>query len=164
MKTKLSYALTTLFTLLMMGRIHAQAILDIDGYVAQKVELTMADFHRLPMQQYATTHQRGDTVLYDVVRLVDVLALAGVPTKDQLKGEERQKIVVVTAGDGYKVVFSLPELDPKTEGGAVLLAIGQEGKPLNKQVGPLQIIAPNDRLHSRWIRKVRHIDILYSTR
>lgn len=162
MKTKLSYALTTLFTLLMMGRIHAQAILDIDGDVAQKVELTMADFHRLPMQQYATTHQRGDTVLYDVVRLVDVLALAGVPTRDQLKGEELQKLVVVTAGDGYKVLFTLPELDPKTDEAAVLLAIGQDGNLLNKAVGPLRIIAPNDRLHSRWVREVRYVDIVYS--
>lgn len=44
---------------------------------------------------------------------------------------------------------------------AVLLAIGQEGKPLNKQEGPLQIIAPNDRLHSRWIREVKHINVTY---
>ena len=161
MKTILLYALTPLLTILIMGRIHAQVLLEIGGDVTQKCTLTMAELNRLPMQRYAATRQQGDTVLYDVVRLVDVLALAGVPTRDQLKGEELQKIVVVTAGDSYKVVFSLPELDPKTEGGAVLLAIGQEGKPLNKQVGPLQIIAPNDRLHSRWIREVKHINVTY---
>jgi len=164
MKTILLYALTPLLTILIMGRIHAQVLLEIGGDVTQKCALTMAELNRLPMHRYVTTRQQGDTVLYNVVRLVDVLALVGVPVRDQLKGEELQKLALVTAGDGYKVVFSLPELDPKTEGGAVLLAIGQDGKPLNKQVGPLQIIVPNDRLHSRWIREVRHIDILYSTR
>ncbi|MBD1420752.1 molybdopterin-dependent oxidoreductase [Sphingobacterium chuzhouense] len=145
-----------------MGRIHAQVLLEIGGDVTQKCALTMAELNRLPMQRYAATRQQGDMVLYDVVRLVDVLALAGVPTRDQLKGEELQKLVVVTAGDGYKVLFTLPELDPKTDEAAVLLAIGQDGNLLNKAVGPLRIIAPNDRLHSRWVREVRYVDIVYS--
>lgn len=122
----------------------------------------MTELKNLPLQHYVARDKLGDTAVYDVVRLVDVLALAGVPTGDQLKGEELQKIVVVTAGDGYKAVFSLPELDPKTAGGTVLLAIGQDGKLLNKRIGPLHIIVPNDRLHSRWIREVRHIDVVYS--
>lgn len=119
-----------------MGRIHAQILLEIGSDVTQKCTLSMAELNRLPMQRYPATCQQGDTVLYDVVRLVDFFALAGVSTRDQLIGKELQKVVVVTAGDGYKVVFSLPELDPKMEGGSVLLAIGHVGKPLNKQVGP----------------------------
>ena len=163
MKAKRLYLTFFILSILMIGEIRAQVLLYIDGDVAQKVALTMAELNHLPMQQYVVTGEHHDTITYDVIQLTHVLALAGVPTKDQLKGEELQKIVVVTAGDGYKVVFSLPELDPKTEAGAVLLAIGQDGKPLNKQVGPLQIIAPNDRLHSRWVREARHIDILHST-
>lgn len=31
-------------------------------------------------------------------------------------------------------------------GCAILLAIGQQGKPLDKTVGPLRLIAPNDQL------------------
>ncbi|HLT87780.1 MAG TPA: molybdopterin-dependent oxidoreductase [Sphingobacterium sp.] len=162
MNARRIYLTFAIFSILMIGEIRAQVLLGIDGDVAQKVALTMAELNRLPMQQYVVTGEHHDTITYDVVQLTHVLALAGVPTRDQLKGEELQKIVVITAGDGYKVVFSLPELDPKTEGGTVLLAIGQDGKPLRKQIGPLRIIVPNDRLHSRWVRDVRHIDVVYS--
>lgn len=161
MKTILLSAITAVLTVLMVGKTQSQVLLEIAGDVPRKCALTMTELRNLPTQHYVATRQQGDTVMYDVVRLVDVLALAGVPAGDQLKGEELQKLIVVTAGDGYKVVFTLPELDPNTHEGAVLLAIGQEGKPLNKQVGPLRIIAPNDRLHSRWVREVRYINVVY---
>lgn len=62
MKTILLYALTPVLTILIMGRIHAQVLLEIGGDVTQKCALTMAELNRLPMQRYAATRQQGDTV------------------------------------------------------------------------------------------------------
>lgn len=133
----------------------AQAVLEIGGDVEKPLSLTMEELKTCSPQRYTTQSMDGDTVVYDVVRLIDVLALAGVPAGNQLKGKHVQKAVVVAAEDGYRAVFSLAELDPKSADGAILLAIGQQGKPLDKRVGPLRLIAPKDRLHSRWVWQVR---------
>lgn len=139
----------------------AQTVLEVGGEVDRQLSLTMTELKGLPTQTYAAKSMKGDTVTYDAVRLIDVLELAGVPTGIQLRGVEVQKMVLVTAGDGYKAVFSLAELDPKSSDDAILLAIGQQGKPLDKQVGPLRLIAPNDQLHSRWVWEVRGIVVIY---
>ncbi len=139
----------------------AQAVLAIGGDVDKQRSLTIDELKELPTHTYAARYMKGDTATYDVVHLIDVLALAGVPTGSELRGEQVQKVVVVTAGDGYRAVFSLAELDPKSADRAILLAIGQHGEPLNKRVGPLHIIAPNDQLNSRWVREVSGIFVTY---
>lgn len=140
---------------------HAQVVLTVGGEVDELLALTMEALKELPTRTYSTQSMQGDTVAYDAVRLIDVLELAGVPTAIHLRGKQVQKVVVVTARDGYKAAFSLAELDPKPADGAILLAIGQHGEPLDEQVGPLRLIAPNDQLHSRWVRQVTGIFVVY---
>lgn len=161
MKTLVLLLASLVLSIFIISECLAQAVLEIGGDVDQQLSLTLSELRELPMQTYAAHYMKGDTATYDVVRLIDALALAGVPSGSQLKGEQVQKVVVITAGDGYKATFSLAELDPKSAEGAILLAIGQNGKPLNKRVGPLHIIAPNDQLNSRWVREVRSIRVVY---
>ncbi|MFB2119354.1 molybdopterin-dependent oxidoreductase [Parapedobacter sp. 2B3] len=148
-------------TLVTVNESRAQAVLEIGGDVGERLSLTMDELKALHVQKYLAQSMKGDTATYDVVRLIDVLALAGVPSGSQVKGEHVQKVVVVTAADGYKAVFSLAELDPKSTDNAALLAIGVYGKSLDKRVGPLRLIVPNDQLHSRWVREVRSIFVVY---
>ncbi|MFO0893059.1 MAG: molybdopterin-dependent oxidoreductase, partial [Isosphaeraceae bacterium] len=56
--------------------------------------------------------------------------------------------------DGYRAVFALPELDPDFTDRPVLLADRRDGRPLPGKDGPLQVIVPSDKRHSRWVRQV----------
>jgi hypothetical protein len=62
--------------------------------------------------------------------------------------------LVVEAADGYRVVFALPELDPACSNQMILLADRRDGKPLDSMDGPLRIVVPAEKRHSRWVRQV----------
>ena len=71
--------------------------------------------------------------------------------------------MVVSAADGYKVVFSLAEIDPEFTTQTILLACEVDGKPLEKGDGPFRIVVPNDKKHARWIREVASIEVVVSS-
>ena len=62
--------------------------------------------------------------------------------------------------DGYRVVYSLPELDPVFTEARALLADRVDGKPLAGREGPLRIVLPSEKREARWIRMVEKIEIL----
>ncbi len=66
------------------------------------------------------------------------------------------------AQDGYRVVFSLPELDPNFSCRVVILADEQDGQPLNSLHGPYRIIVPGEKRRARWVRMVNTMRILES--
>jgi hypothetical protein len=88
------------------------------------------------------------------VRVIDVLAKAGVPTGKDLRGRAMALYVVVDAADDYRAVFALAELDGAFSDRVVLLADRRDGKPLSPSVGPLQIIVPGEKKYARWVRQV----------
>ena len=66
----------------------------------------------LPHRTISATDEHGVTAQYGGVALRDVLTQQGVPTGEALRGDVMTRYVVVDAADGYRVVFSLSELDP----------------------------------------------------
>jgi DMSO/TMAO reductase YedYZ molybdopterin-dependent catalytic subunit len=66
----------------------------------------------------------------------------------------------VTAHDGYRVVFSLPELDPAFSDGRALLADRMDGQPLSAHDGPLRLVLPSEKREARWVRMVERIEML----
>jgi len=56
----------------------------------------------------------------------------------------RKAVVVVTARDGYRVVFSWPELFNVEAGAAVMVAYERDGLPLADSEGALAVVAPGD--------------------
>ena len=50
---------------------------------------------------------------------------------------------------GYRAVFALPELDPDFNDRVILLADRRDGQALSAKDGPLQIIVPGEKRHSR---------------
>src|SRR6476646_9232287 len=49
---------------------------------------------------------------YEGVRVSDLLAKAGVPLGEKLRGRALATYLVVQASDGYAVVYSIAEIDP----------------------------------------------------
>ena len=96
---------------------------------------------------------------YQGVPLAAVLAAAGVPSGSKLHGAELRDYMVVSASDGYMVVFSLFELDPPSHETRVLLAYGLDGAPLTGNNGALKLITPDDKRPERSVRMVTGITI-----
>jgi len=90
------------------------------------------------------------------VALRALLEMAELAERDRL--DWRKTVVVVTARDGYRVVFSWPELF-NTEGGAqAMVAYERDGQALADSEGPLTLEAPGDirsgPRHVKWLARI----------
>ena len=63
------------------------------------------------------------------------------------------------ASDGYRADFALAELDPDFSDKMILLADRRDGKPMAEPVGPLRLIAPDDKRPARWVRMVESVAV-----
>lgn len=142
---------------------HAQTepILSIYGEVKTPLNLSLNDLMKQPQIVHKTKSQNGKENIFQGVLLIELLKQAGVTTGANLRGENLVKYVLITAADGYEVLYSLPEIDPEFTDQQIILAITQNGQPLPANEGPLRIIAPNDKRPARWIKEVRGIKIGY---
>ncbi len=131
----------------------------VSGEVAHEHELTSEDFSRLPRQTVRVKDPDGKEASYEGVPIIEALRAAGVKFGQDLKGPALATYLVVEATDGYRVVFALPELDPAFNDRVILLADRREGKPLDAKDGPLRVIVPGEKRHSRWVKQVINLKV-----
>ena len=132
----------------------AGSALQVAGEVPQSLRLSLDDLARLPRTSVHTKGHDGEDVEFSGVALAEVLRRAGVPTGAELKGAALAEYVMVSAMDGYRAVFALPELSPDFTDVVVLLADRRNGKPLSSSEGPLRLVVPGDKRQARWVRQV----------
>jgi DMSO/TMAO reductase YedYZ molybdopterin-dependent catalytic subunit len=138
------------------GSAAAQTAIDVVGLDGRKVAIVLAGLER----KTVTVEDRGLKTTFEGVALSEVLARAGVPMGDQLRGKDAlSRVVIASARDGYQVAYSIAEVDAAFSNQVVLLADRRDGKPLLPDTGPLQIVVPNDRRAARWIRQVTAIEV-----
>jgi len=120
----------------------------IDGDVRQPLTLSAAllrGFDAAAQRSYRVSRevngQQRDTTLRGVA-LRALLERAALAERDRL--DWRKTVVVVTARDGYRVVFSWPELFNVEAGAAAMVAYERDGQPLADSEGPLTVVAPGD--------------------
>ena len=136
------------------------AALVIDGAAERTLRLDPAELAAAPRQTVrATDHGSTRTSVWSGVSLAELLARAGVPAGERLRGPALTTYVVVEAADGYRAVFSLAELDPALGGRRVLVADARDGKPLAGAEGPLRLVSPDDERHSRWVRQIVRVTV-----
>lgn len=68
--------------------------------------------------------------------------------------------VVAEAEDGYKVVFSLAELDSGILDSDVIVADTMDGEALAAKEGPFKIVAPHEKRSARWVRMLKSITVV----
>lgn len=107
----------------------------------------------------ANEHEKK-TFTYAGVPLLDLLQTAGVPSGENLRGMALTTCVVITASDGYKVTFSIAELDSGIGNRQVIVADIEDGKPLSPTAGPLRLVVPDDKRPARWVRMVKSIRVV----
>ena len=146
---------------LLAGSVSAQqsATIAVTGAVAQPLTLTTADLGALP-RATASISGNGMTTIYEGVWVSDVLKKAGVPMGSALRGAALSTYVVASASDGYRVVFSIAELDPEMTEGKVLLADKANGQSLYGEQRSFRLVTPNDKHGARGIRMLTSLNVV----
>lgn len=141
---------------------HSQTIpaFTVEGAVTTPLKLTTADLARFKPAEVKAKGKDGKEHTFKGVSLAAILDSAGVTLGSKLRGPNLAKYILVTAADGYQVIFALPEVDPEFTAQTILLTTSADGKPLPKDEGPFRIIAPADKKQARWIRQITSIKIV----
>jgi DMSO/TMAO reductase YedYZ molybdopterin-dependent catalytic subunit len=136
-------------------------VLHVSGAVSQPLALSLEDLASMPRTKL-TAKEHGQTATYEGVALTEILQKAGAPLGKLLRGKAMASYVLVTAHDGYRVVFALPELDPDFTDASkqIILADTADGKPLPEKQGPVRIVVPQEKKGARWIRMVETIEVV----
>lgn len=137
----------------------AASFVSISGEVATPRHLDVPALHKFPRRAFDAA-EHGKTAHWEGVALSVLLADAGVPLGDALRGKNLALYVVVSAADGYRAVYSLAELDPAMRDSDVILADRRDGQPLDGKEGPFRIVAKDEKRPARWVRQVVAIDVL----
>ena len=133
---------------------HVKPSVAVRGEVAQPLKLDPADLAAMPRRSIKARDHDGRESVYDGVLVADILKKAGVKQGKDLRGELLAAYLLVEAADGYRVIFSLPELDEAFTDRVVLLADRKDGKSLSDREGPFRIVVPGEKRQARWIRQV----------
>lgn len=122
-------------------------------------EITPAEFAALPhIALKASMHGRERT--FEGVPMLKLLRRVKAPWGDTLSGKDLSDVALVTCQDGYKVAFSLGEIDPGTARGQVLVADRVDGAPLDAHAAPFQIVVQDDARPARDARMVAKIELI----
>jgi hypothetical protein len=90
----------------------------------------------------------------------ELLKKAGLPQGESLRGPAFATYVVFEAEDGYRVVFSIAELDSGIVDSDVMVADTMDGAPLSSKVGPFRLVAPHEKRPARWVRMLKSITVV----
>jgi hypothetical protein len=131
-----------------------------DGVPKPALQFTLADLAAMPRVSVQGKTHDGKDHGFEGVALAELLHRAGLPQGEDVRGPVLTRYILVTAHDGYRVLFSLAELDPAFSDSRALLADRMDGQPLNSRDGPLRIVLPSEKREARWIRMVERIEIL----
>jgi DMSO/TMAO reductase YedYZ molybdopterin-dependent catalytic subunit len=143
------------------AQLPAGVVLHVSGAVSKPLALSLQDLAAMPRTK-VTAKEHDLTAIYEGVALAEILQRAGAPMGGLLRGKAMASYVLVTAHDGYRVVFSLPELDPDftVVSKQIILADTADGKPLAEKAGPVRIVVPQEKKGARWIRMVESIEVV----
>jgi hypothetical protein len=134
-------------------------LLRVEGAVKTALALTAEDLAQMP-RATAQFERDGEPATYEGVLLYDILLKAGVPFGKDMPGKPMASYILATARDGYQVVFAIPEIDPAFAGARVLIADKRDSGPLLAVQKPLQMIAPQDKMHARSMYSLVKIEII----
>jgi len=137
------------------------AELRIGGAVSTPLVLTVADLQKMPRKKLAVLNPHNKkTENYEGVLVEELLRRAGVPQGENLRGPALASYVLAEGADGYRVVFSLAELDSGIIDSDVMVADTMDGAALGEKQGPFRLVAPHEKRPARWVRMLKSIMVV----
>jgi len=146
-------------------RAHAQttagATLKIGGDVSQPLVVSADDLKQMPRKTLSVLnpHEKKNEV-YEGVLVEELLKRAGVPQGEKLRGAALATYLIFEADDGYRVVFSIAELDSGITDSEVIVADTLDGTALPAKIGPFRLVAPKEKRPARWVRMLKSITVV----
>jgi DMSO/TMAO reductase YedYZ molybdopterin-dependent catalytic subunit len=137
----------------------AAPVLTVVSESGKAFTFALADLKKLPQLELKVVDHHGEQRTFSGVALAEVLKKSEVALGSGLKGKALGQFLVAEATDKYRVLFSLPEIDPEWSDNVVLLATARNGEPLDAAHGPIQLVAAGDKRHSRWVKQLTRITI-----
>ncbi|MFS8084917.1 MAG: molybdopterin-dependent oxidoreductase [Acidobacteriota bacterium] len=134
-------------------------LLTVGGEVEHPLAVTRADLDKFARQMLKAKSRDGKEHKYEGVSVGDLLQKAGVEFGEALHQEAAATYLLAEAADGYRVVFALPEFDSPSIDRLILIVDRVDGNPLPAAIGPLQLIAPGDKGHGRWVRQITRLTL-----
>jgi hypothetical protein len=134
--------------------------LTVINETGKATEISTDSFAKLRRKSLKVKDHSGTEVTFEGVALVDLVAQAGVALGKELKGPKLANCLLIEAADGYRVVLALPEIDPAMTDSVILLADCREGQALDAKHGPYELVVPQDKRQSRWVRQVVKISVV----
>lgn len=132
----------------------------VEGRDGKQTVFSLEQLKQMPRQTVTVNDPKTKaSQSYEGVLLSTLLARAGAPSGSKLHGLELRDYAEAMGSDGYKVIFSLFELDPASHASQVIVADSMGGKPLQGNNGPLKLIAPEDKRPERWVRMLTGVRI-----
>ena len=131
--------------------------LALSGHIAHPRSYSAKDLAVLPQvsvdvpangsPQAPTTHLTGVLVW----PLLDAAGWSDVPGRKTYL----QHVILARGKDGYAVALSIAELDPGFEGKQVIVAMAQDGKPLDHP----ELVVPGDHRAGRRVKDIVALDV-----
>ncbi|SDS83576.1 Oxidoreductase molybdopterin binding domain-containing protein [Streptomyces sp. TLI_053] len=128
----------------------------VSGEVDKPYTLTLADLRRMPLASVTVTYTSAkgqQTHSFDGVPLHTVLSAAAPRFDTSKKNGALRGVVAATGGGDYRAVFGWAELDPGFAKSQVLVAVSQDGVPLDDNAGP-SLVVPQDTKGGRYVSEL----------
>jgi DMSO/TMAO reductase YedYZ molybdopterin-dependent catalytic subunit len=140
--------------------------LTVKGSVERELAFTIEELKRFPVQRIEdvrivreTGSSTGTPEIarrYTGCLLRDVLDRAKLVEKNRF--DLRKSVVIVTASDGYRAIFSWAELYLSPIGEGAMIVYERDGAPLADNEGPLALVSLKDLRpgprHVKWLKSI----------
>jgi DMSO/TMAO reductase YedYZ molybdopterin-dependent catalytic subunit len=141
---------------------------EIVGAVAHPMTLSLDDLKQLPARTMDERRVVGEgSAREEQVRRHEGVLLRDLLDKAQIvesaRHDKRRSVVVATASDGYRAVFSWAELYLTSIGDGVLVVTARDGKPLDDREGRIALVSLRDTntgpRHVRWLQRLEVVRV-----
>ena len=142
-------------------QVNSSAVLLVTGNVTTPLSLSTSELKGLPRKtlKVMNPHKKKEES-YEGVAVQELLRRAGVPQNEKLRGSAMATYVLAEAADGYRVLYSLAELDSDFQDSEVIVADTMNGSPLGEKQGPFKMVAPHDKRPARLIRMLKSLTVV----
>lgn len=125
----------------------------------REFRMSLGEIAKLPRVSVLAKDEKGKESVWEGATLQEVLKAAGVKLGEAIRGKALASYLLIEAADGYRVVFTLPEIDPAFTDLTFLLADRRDGQIMGEYEGKLRVVVPHEKRHARWVRQVVALSI-----
>lgn len=137
----------------------AQGI-EITGSAIKAGVMTVEELSSLPTIEQQTTYETSKGTVsgsYEGPLLWSILEARGIGDAPGHNAQLKHALIV-EGRDGYRILFSVGEIDPDFGNASIQLATEKDGKALPGAEG-YRLIVPGDKRGARYVRDVVRIDV-----